>query len=241
VKSLSFVIPAHNEEAVIEPTIRAIDDASRRVGVACEVIVVDDESTDRTGALAEALGAHVIRIEARQIAKARNAGAAIATSETLVFVDADTIVSPAVIRGAVDSIAAGAAGGSAEIRADEPAPRYVPILMRLTTIAFRWFGWFGGCFVFCRRDVFQTIGGFDERLFAAEEIAFGRALRRQGRVVILREPVVTSARKLRTHSGWEILWAFTRLALTWPWALTSRRSLGLWYGQRRKDPARSTR
>lgn len=238
-RSLSFIIPAHNEEAVIEPTIRAIDDASRRAGVACEVLVVDDESTDGTGALAEALGAQVIRIDARQIAKARNAGAAIATSDTLVFVDADTTVNAGVVRGVIEAIAGGAAGGSAEIRADEPAPRYLPFFMRMVTIACRRFGWFGGCFMFCRRDVFQSIGGFDERLFAAEEIAFGRALRRQGRVVILRHPVVTSARKLRTHSAWEIGWTFVRLFVTWPWALTNRRRLDLWYGQRRKDPAGS--
>ena len=239
--SLSFIIPAHDEEAVIEPTIRAIDAAARRIHASCEVIVVDDASTDRTGALAEALGAHVVRIEARQIAKARNAGAAVATSDTLVFVDADTLVSAAVLKGVVEALAGGAVGGSAEVQADTPAPRYVPILMRVVTLTFRWLGWFGGCFMYCRRDAFDAIGGFDERLFAAEEIAFGRALKRHGRIVILRDTVVTSARKLRTHSGWEILWAFLRLTLTFPWALTNRSRLGLWYGQRRKDPAGSPR
>lgn len=236
--SLSFIIPAHDEEAVIEPTIRAIDAAARRVQVPCEVIVVDDGSTDRTGALAEALGAHVIRIDARHIAKARNAGAAAATSDTFVFVDADTIVTADVVRGVVRALAGGAVGGSAEVQADHPAPRYVPLMMAVVTLACRWFGWFGGCFIYCRRDVFQAIGGFDERLFAAEEIAFGRALKRRGRIVILRDKVVTSARKLRTHSSLEILWTFVRL-IAWPWALKDRRRLELWYGPRRKDPSGS--
>lgn len=236
--ALSFVIPAHDEEAVIEPTVRAIATAAREAGVPCEVVVVDDSSTDRTGALAEALGAQVVRIEARQIARARNAGAALATSDTLVFVDADTLVSEAVIRGVVEAICAGAVGGSAEVRTDQPAPWYLNAFMPAVNLLIRRFGWFGGCFMFCRRDVFQGIGGFDERLFVAEEVRFGRALRRRGRVAILPGPVVTSARKLRTHSGWELVWTAARLALTLPWAVRDRRRLDLWYGPRRRDPSR---
>ena len=82
----------------------------------------------------------------------------------------------------------------------------------------------------------SAVGGFDERLFATEEIAFSRALARQGRVVILRETVESSGRKLRTFSGWEILRLLSAVAFQGPGALRRRDGLELWYGRRRIDP-----
>ena len=58
--------------------------------------------------------------------------------------------------------------------------------------------------MFCTREAFDRIGGFDERLFAAEELAFSRAIKRVGRLVLVEPAVVTSARKFRTHSFGEL-------------------------------------
>jgi hypothetical protein len=80
------------------------------------------------------------------------------------------------------------------------------------------------------------VGGFDETLFATEEIALSRALKRQGRFVILRVPVVTSGRKLRSHSAGEILGLFGVALRGGRASLRTRRHLGLWYGRRRDDP-----
>jgi hypothetical protein len=63
-----------------------------------------------------------------------------------------------------------------------------------------------------------------------------RALRRRGRFVILRESVTTSGRKLRAHSGREVLGILLRLALSGPTAMRRRDSLDIWYGERRGDP-----
>jgi len=101
---------------------------------------------------------------------------------------------------------------------------------------YRALGLAAGCFLFCTRQAFDAVGGFDERLFAAEEAVLSRALRRQGRFVLLRAAVVTSGRKLRAHSGREILGTLLRLAFTGPRAFRQRDGLELWYGQRRADP-----
>jgi GT2 family glycosyltransferase len=93
-----------------------------------------------------------------------------------------------------------------------------------------------GCFIFCSRAAFEAAGGFDETLFATEEIALSRALKRQGRFVILRVPVVTSGRKLRSHSAREILGLFGAALRGGRASLRTRRHLGLWYGGRRDDP-----
>ncbi len=109
---------------------------------------------------------------------------------------------------------------------------FFPILLHLFRIAHL----ASGCFIFCTRAAFDSIGGFDESLFGGEEIGFSRSLRRRGKFVILEEVVTTSGRKLRNHSGWHILGAMIRLALRGPGALKSRDALDLWYRERAKDP-----
>jgi hypothetical protein len=93
----------------------------------------------------------------------------------------------------------------------------------------------GGCYFFCTKAAFEQAGGFGERLFAGEEIWLSRTLRRHGRVAILRETVVTSGRKMRTHSFPELLGTLVRIVLGGPRALRNRNRLGIWYGPRRRD------
>jgi GT2 family glycosyltransferase len=92
-----------------------------------------------------------------------------------------------------------------------------------------------GCFVFAKREAFEKCGGFDETLFAAEEWAVSRRLARVGRFVVLKQQVITSARKLRTHSAWEILSLLGKVALFGPRYLRKREGLELWYGERRVE------
>ena len=91
-----------------------------------------------------------------------------------------------------------------------------------------------GCFVFCWRSAFAATGGFDERLFASEELAFSGALKRQGRFVVLREAVLTSGRKARMLSGRQTLCLLLRLAWRGPAAVRQREGLELWYGGQRE-------
>ena len=235
---LSFVIPAHDEAALIGATIRSIQAAARDAGTSYEIVVADDASSDRTGAIAEAAGARVVRVEVRQIAAARNAGAANTKGDTLVFVDADTLVNSAVIRGVLAARSAGAVGGGAAVAVDDPTPRYVKWMMPVMVFAFRRLRWAAGCFLFCSRAAFNAVHGFDEKLFVSEEIALSRALHKHGKFVVLKESVVTSGRKLRTYSGKEMFGAFLRIGLGGRPALQDRRRLGMWYGPRREDPTR---
>jgi len=223
--------------SVIATTIRAVRSAATEVGESYEVIVVDDASSYGVAAVVETADARVVGAELRQIAGARNAGAAVARGDILVFVDADMVISAAAVRGAVEAISCGAVGGGSAVAFDEPTPAYVKLFVPLILWFYRRLRLAGGCFLFCTRQAFQAVGGFAERMFAAEEVAMSLALRKQGRFVILRDAVVTSGRKLRTYSGWEILGTMIRLALGGPRALRDRSRLEMWYGPRRKDPS----
>jgi glycosyltransferase involved in cell wall biosynthesis len=48
---VSVVIPAYNEEAVIEPTVRMLASALEAAGLVYEIRVVDDQSSDQTWAI----------------------------------------------------------------------------------------------------------------------------------------------------------------------------------------------
>jgi glycosyltransferase involved in cell wall biosynthesis len=200
-----------------------------------ELIVVDDASTDQTSAVAASRGAAIIRVAHRQIAAARNAGAKAATGDLLFFVDADTSISAEILRSAIGAIRNGAVGGGAAVAFDGPVPLYARLLLRLLMLTFRMNRLAAGCFVFCTRAAFLTVGGFNEAYYCAEEVVLSRALGRQGRFVVLQESVTTSARKFRTYSTRELLTSMFRIAVRGPKAMQRREGLDLWYGERRND------
>jgi glycosyltransferase involved in cell wall biosynthesis len=231
--SLSFIVPAYNEARLLGDTLCAIEKAARALRLSYELIVVDDASTDATPEIAREHGGQVISVGFRQIAATRNAGARAATADWLVFVDADTLISEGVLRDAITALTAGAVGGGCGLRFDGEVPRYGRVLVALLLPVYQALGLAAGCFLFCTRQAFEAVGGFDERFFAAEEAILSRALRRLGRFVLLESTVTTSARKLRAYSRWEVVGTLLRLALSGPKALRRREGLELWYGERR--------
>lgn len=200
--TISFVIPAHNEVHSIGQAISACRAAAAERDH--EIIVADDDSVDGTGDLAESLGARVVRVCERKIAAVRNRGAEQSIGDILFFVDADTQPTAAAVEAALCAMREGALGGSTVFRFDRPIPFYGVILETLSMRLCRWFKLAAGCFVFCRRESFEVVGGFDERRYAAEEWALGAALKQRGRFVVLSEPVLTSGRKLRDYTLWEL-------------------------------------
>jgi cellulose synthase/poly-beta-1,6-N-acetylglucosamine synthase-like glycosyltransferase len=234
---LSFIVPAHNEEASVGAVVRAIAAAAGATGAAHEIVVVDDASTDATAARAAEAGARVVPVAHRQIAATRNAGAREARGDAFVFVDADTLIGADVVAGVQRVLAEGAVGGGAAIRFDEPVPRWVKWTLPAFLWLFRRLRYTGGCFLFGTRAAFETVGGFDETLYASEEIALCRALKKEGRFVILRESVLTSGRKVRSYSGGEILHDALRITLAGRAGVRDRSRLRIWYEPRRPDPS----
>ena len=230
---ISFVVPAYNEEKYLAPTLAAIHAAAREAGEPYEIVVADDGSADATAAVARQGGARVVTVEKRQIAATRNAGARASTGDMLIFVDADTTVNGPLVAEAVAAMRSGAVGGGAPVRLDR-TPWWLAPFMRLLIPVFRLFKWAAGCFVFCTREAFEKAGGFDEQYFASEEIHFSQALKRHGRFVILRSMVVSSARKLDSHSFLGFVWLCMRVGVR-PSRARSRKGgiAEFWYSDKR--------
>jgi cellulose synthase/poly-beta-1,6-N-acetylglucosamine synthase-like glycosyltransferase len=236
---LSFIIPAHNEETELPATLDAIHAAAAALNREYEVIVANDASTDRTHEVAAGRGAMVVTTDARHIAAARNVGWRASKGHTLIFVDADTRITPSAVREAIEAMEKGAVGGGSPITFEGPVPFYARAALPPLLLLFRVFRYTGGCFFFSRRDALEKVGGWSERVYASEEIELANALKAEfgrGRFVIIRSSVATSGRKLRTFSARELFGPLLRVLLHGRRVVESREHLDVWYGQRRPDP-----
>src|SRR6266498_1926928 len=234
---ISFIVPAHNEEFELSSTLAAIQAASSNAAQPYEIIVVDDASTDATPEIAAQVGAKVVPINRRQIAAARNAGARAAQGEYLFFVDADTRINKAHVVEAIGALGTGYAGGSARVITDGVIPLWGRVFIRVFCALYFGFNLGAGAFLFTSRRNFDAIGGFDERYFIGEEVYFSLALRKLGRFKVLREPILTSGRKLRMYSAKQIFGNFFAVIIGGRRVARSRAKLHLWYDGKREKRA----
>jgi glycosyltransferase involved in cell wall biosynthesis len=239
---ISIVVPAFNEEKLITASLREIKNAMTaflRRGWSTELIVCDNNSTDRTADIARAEGAIVVFEPVNQIARARNRGAEIASGNWLVFIDADTHPDQGLFEDVSSVIESGSclAGGSTVKLADlHPVGRVVTGLWNLMSRSFKWAA---GSFIFCETGAFRETGGFSMELFASEEIDLSRRLKKLGRIkgksfiILHRNPVLTSARRVHMYSWREHL-QFLSAAVAHPTrTVRSRESCARWYDGRR--------
>jgi glycosyltransferase involved in cell wall biosynthesis len=208
----SIIIPAFNEEEYLHKTLTSLKESMNSFSEFCgEIVVTNNNSTDRTAAIAEEFGARVIFEEHRQISRARNAGAKEALGRYLIFIDSDTTISPVLLKKTLRYLGSGEfCGGGTIVEFDGHVPFMAKCGLKLWVFLSRTFQWACGAYVFCTREAFIETGGFDERYYASEEIHFSRALRRWGqkkgkRFIILEEPIISSSRKLVWYSTWELL------------------------------------
>lgn len=231
---LSFIVPAYNEELELPATLSAIRAAAAANSEPSEIIVVNDGSTDATAAVAAAAGARVLTIHRRQIAAARNAGASEARGCILFFIDADTRIAAQHVSAALTALSSGCAGGGARMEIKEEIPTWARIFVYVFSKLYFGANLGAGAFLFTTRSLFDRAGGFDEQLFAGEEVYFTQALKRLGRFHLLDEPVVTSGRKLRMHSAGHVLGRTLGIVLRGKRAVHSRDKLDLWYDGKRE-------
>lgn len=240
---LSVVIPAYNEEEHIGACVESVQHAISAVGVAAEIIVVDNDSTDKTAEIAAGLGCRVVAEPFRQIARARNSGARTAKGRYLVFIDADTVMAPEVLKEAVGLLMTGrVSGGGALIEFASETGFIALALLRFWQAISRAARYAAGCFVFATAEAFMAVGGFDEKVYASEEISFSRRMRafsaRQGmKFVIINKPgIKTSARKNQNLGS--ILLTMLIVSV-FPFALRFRSLCFHWYNCRQHSNPRA--
>jgi glycosyltransferase involved in cell wall biosynthesis len=240
---ISVIVPAFNEEKLLAETLRSIRAACGALedrGWASELVVCDNNSTDRTAAIAREQGARVVFEPINQIGRARNTGAGAATGDWLVFVDADSHPTRELFADLAETLAAGQclAGGSTLRIAEKGLPLAAAITEGWNYVS-RVMKWAPGSFLFCDAAVFREIGGFNVELFASEELELFRRLKkvaraRRRRIVILhRHPMATSGRKVRLYTPGEHLRFLIKTFFRLGAPLRKREECFTWYDGRR--------
>ncbi|HEY3357287.1 MAG TPA: glycosyltransferase [Polyangia bacterium] len=191
---LAVVIPARNEAAHIGACLRSVA-AQGWPAARVEVIVIDDGSTDDTGALARAAGATVLRTGGVGPSRGRNLGVAATRAELCFFTDADCELAPGCLTTlAADLAAAGPAVASVGGRQAAPAddPPYAQRVQRfLAAVGFvSEYARGGGaarparhnpsCAALVRRAALAHVGGFREDLWPCEDLDLDLRLARAG-------------------------------------------------------------
>lgn len=192
---LSVIVPTFNEEAAIAETLQRVVE----VVAPYELIVADGCSADRTAEFARPF-ATVLALKMTRGA-ALNRAAAIATGDVLLFLHADTRL-PAAAGTAIAAALhdAKVIGGAFRLRFDHPGrlpalvARHVNFRSSLSNV------FFGDQAMFVRREVFVQAGGFKD-WSVMEDMEILARLRPHGRLALLDEAVVTSARRHRAN-GW---------------------------------------
>lgn len=231
----SIIIPAYNEEELLPRTLQSVKNAMAAQQQTGEVIVVDNNSSDHTAAIAQQSGARVVPEPVNQISRARNAGGRAAAGRYLIFLDADTVLSPELLDKALRLLmSGGCCGGGVQVYGDTELTPVAGRLMALWNRLSLRYRLAAGCFVFCLQDGFAAVGGFNEKVYASEEIWFSRRLGEWGRrrnlefEIITHPGIVTSMRKLQWYTTRHTLGYVCMLTL-FPLAVFFRGLCRPWY------------
>lgn len=187
---VSIVIPILDDKRALEATVSSLS----RDWSPSQIVISDGGSSDGGPQWARSMGLTVVESGRAQRAHQMNAGAAAVEAGILFFLHADTVPPADSARLIAVAISQGAVGGAFERRFDSDS-LLLRITCRLAALRCRiWGSFLGDQGIFVRRDVFDRVGGFPD-WDRMEDLGFSRRMRREGRVALLRPPVISSARR----------------------------------------------
>lgn len=202
---ISVIVPAHNEEKYIENCLRSIKDASNSLTV--EVVVVLNRCTDRTESIAKNFGAIIVKDDSKNLSHIRNSGIKQASGDIIATIDADSTMSPGLLLEIVEAIKTEKyIGGGVKIK---PERMSMGIFFTQVFVEANFFltGLSAGVLWF-KKDDFDAIGGFNEKLFIAEDIDLASRLKKYGKKNnkkfkhLKSAFIVTSCRKFDKFGDW---------------------------------------
>lgn len=231
---LSVIIPAYNEEDWLDETLKSIELVLQETDETNEVIVVDNNSDDRTSEVAREHGAEVVFEPENQIARARNAGAEKARGDWLLFLDADTLLPLDLVKEILrrtheDDVI----GGGSLLTFRESTSGFAVCGLEVWNWISRMLNLAAGSVFWVDSEAFHKVDGFNESVYASEELWISIALQRFGKKIsrkfqIIPEPRArTSGRKFRDHSTLKLAGGFFLFFLA-PWIVFSKRACS-WY------------
>ena len=225
---ISVIIPTYDEEHTIGRLLENLKELG-----ADEVIVADGNSADRTVEIASAY-ARVIRSRTCR-AWQMNAGARASSGDVLLFLHADVRLGP-------DGLAAvrkclrdpDVVGGNFDIRyegSDWVAAAFTSVNRWRRRLGV----FYGDSGIFCRRKVFEALGGYSPWPIL-EDYDFARRLRKAGKLALLNETIWVSDRRWRTSGLLPTLWTWFWVQSLYLAGVEPERLAGLYHPVRPMNP-----
>ena len=234
---ISIIVPAFNEAEIIYHNLKRIENSFNQINYDFEkeFIVCDNNSSDETAILAKQFGAKTVFEPFNQIAKARNSGAKHASGDWFVFIDADSWPSVSLIQKMFDVILDEQyIGGSSKVKFNH-APIWWKTSWEISNISMKLLQLTPtGAFLFCEKNAFNYLGGFNTDLFVLEDLDFVRRLRKfshknNKKFIILNEPIYSSSRKAKTLGPKAFVKMAVALSKNGRNALKNRDNFPQWY------------
>lgn len=201
---ISVVIPAYNEEDSLAGCLKALQ--RQDYEGAFEIIIVNNASTDRTPAIARAMGAQVVDEPRKGYVHAVRAGFAAAKGEIIASTDADTIVPAGWLSKIVQSLQAGpevvATGGIFKLHG------CASWLACMLSLASRLVGHPSGGNMAVRRRAYEAAGGFDPHINLGTDTDLVIRLRRLGRVTFDPRLTVSTSGRRYQFAFWPNIWKY---------------------------------
>jgi glycosyltransferase involved in cell wall biosynthesis len=204
---LSVVIPAHNEESYITSCFASIRRASNFANKEVEIVTVLNRCTDNTKKLALENGSKIIENESRNLSNIRNSGVKFANGDAIITIDADSQMSLRQVKEVYSKLESNNfIGGGTPVRFNRKSlgikttQLFLDVLVHLTGLPCGSF-WF-------RKDTFQNIGGFNEKLNFGEDMDFAKRLLSHGKKCdrkygcLAKSFITTSSRKFDRFGDW---------------------------------------
>lgn len=189
---ISVIIPTFNEERDIKATVRRLLKADESKLIK-EIIIADGGSTDNTVNEAVAEGVNVLMSPKKGRAAQMNFGASVASGKVLYFLHADTIPPSSFTKDIKEATNHGFDAGCYRLSFDHNHwfLKANCWFTRFDVDAIR----FGDQSLFVTKDKFEKSGGFCEKHIVMEDQEFITRLKKICRFIIIKKPVLTSARK----------------------------------------------
>lgn len=237
----SVIVPAYNEEEFLPNTLESLRRSMGEIEDQGEIIVVDNNSSDRTAEIARDYNARVVFEPVNQISRARNAGGQAAEGKFLIFLDADTCAAERLLLQALSNLLSGeCCGGGAVMNFTGNLPWYYERTVDVWNFVSVKLGLAAGGFIYCLREGFLETGGFSEAVFVGEELWFSRKITAWGKKrgldfrIITEHPALTSDRKAHWYSPLQFYGSFL-LFIVFPFATRYRLFTRMWYRRPDRD------
>jgi GT2 family glycosyltransferase len=216
---IAVIVPVHNGAGTLGDCLTALAASTFRD---FETIVVDDGSSDGSATIAERFPVRLVRLKHNcGAAAARNAGVAVSSAPLLFFLDADIVVPPEFLAGVRDALRGLTEHGALFCSyTKETLPR--DVFSRHKNLVHHWThqtgspeaATFCGGFGLIRREVFQSVGGFDPDRRFLEDIDLGYRLYRAGHRIFLAKHLQATHAKAYTLGS---LWRSELFGRAVPW------------------------